>query len=111
MLENVATKEAFTKGAGQGSRNPVIFGALGAGIGALSGSATSAAAFASLGTMLGGAVDKYGPVGTKKILDGIVSMGKNPTVSKINNLNLPEDQKKYLIQQLNIAIRQQALKD
>jgi len=66
VLDLIRTKQAFTKGAMNGSRNVNLFGMLGGAIGTLSGHTIGGGA---AGAAIGSAVDKYGPAITKNILD------------------------------------------
>ncbi len=110
-LQNIATREAFNKSAQIGSRNVNLFTALATGAGLATGGLSGGAVGIPVGAAVGAAVDKFGPKMTQKLLDAVVKIGKNPSVQKINNLNLNPEMKDYLLRQLNVATRQAALKD
>ena len=76
---------AFQKGATNGSRN-VFFGSV---LGFLLHGPMGAAAGAGAGRV----ADQYGPALTKQVLDGAMSLSKNPTMSKLMSLSLPPDVK------------------
>lgn len=97
-MKDRGVQAAFQKGAYNGSRN-TLFGSIvgsvagwGLGGGAL-GVGTGAATGASWGRM----VDQWGPALTKKVLDGAIRVGKNPTLQTIAGLELPEPMKRSMV--------------
>ncbi len=110
MINAVAMKETFDKSFIRGSRNVNLWSSLGAaassafgnarsGVGASTGFVMGGPVGAAIGASLGAINDFYGPKITKKILDQVLSIKGMPTVTKINNLELPPDVKKDLIMQ------------
>lgn len=81
ILDLINIREAFEKGATNGSRNAHIFGAVlgGAGgtigglLGGVSGAAVAGSSGAALGNIIGGVVDKEGPAMVKSFLDKYIS--------------------------------------
>lgn len=88
---------AFTKGATNGSRNTMFGAVMGALAGYLFGGAVGAGAGVSAGVSAGRAVDQWGPAITKKILDGVIRLSKNPNIETIQALDLPEPIKKNMV--------------
>lgn len=100
-IDRIKTSEAFKKGARNGSRNVNLFGALGGLIGSTIGGGLGLGTVGgiSTGALIGGYVDDFGPVVTKKILDGVIKMGAAPTIKKIRDLNIPPEAKQRVIDQ------------
>lgn len=88
-MKDNSVKAAFQKGATNGSRNTVR--------GALLGFAVGGPAGAAAGGTAGGIVDQWGPVLTKRILDGVIKVSKSPTVEAIQSLQIPDSIKKNMI--------------
>lgn len=99
-IRDLQAKEAFSGGRAIGSRNTNLFAAIGAGIGTMVAGAPGAAVGGSSGAALGATIDKFGGAIAKKILDGVIKMGKNPSIQKINALDIPPEAKEYLTQSL-----------
>lgn len=104
-VADLANKRAFSSDATRGSRNVNMFAALGGTVGAGAGGmlgapATGAAVGAASGAALGATVDKYGPAMAKRILDGVIKMGENPSVLAIRRLNISDEAKNDLLRQL-----------
>lgn len=88
-MKDQNTLAQFQKGATNGSRNTLMGGLTGWLFGGENG--------AVIGGAAGRAVDQWGPAMTKKILDGAIRVSKNPAVSTIANLEIPEAAKKTMI--------------
>lgn len=104
-VNDLRNKKAFEAGATRGSRNTNLFAALGVPIGAGLGGMVGAPIVggtvgASAGAAIGASVDRYGPAMAKRILDGVIRMGENPSVQAIKALNIPDKAKNDLLRQL-----------
>lgn len=88
-MHDQSIQAAFQKGATNGSRN-TAFGAM---VGYFFGGVPGLAGGASAGRV----VDQWGPAMTKKVLDGMIRVSKNPTVESISNLSLPEPIKRNMV--------------
>lgn len=102
-IENRRLLDAFEKGNVQGSRNVNAWSFIlsSVGTGAV-GMVTGGPLGLTVGAMVGGAIDRFGPQMAKGILDGYLAISKNPTMQNINKLNLSPEAKQYLINQLSI---------
>ena len=120
-LEALRANEAFNKGFLQGSRNVNMWTVMGAaakdallGGKALTGAAlgmTISPSLAALGAAWGATVDLYGPQMARGILNGMMQIKGIPTVAKIRALNIPEDTKRMMIQDLARALRPATITD
>lgn len=88
-MKDQNTLAQFQKGATNGSRNTLM--------GAIAGWVFGGEHGAVIGGAVGRGVDQWGPTVTKKILDGAIKVSKNPAVSTIANLEIPEAAKKTMI--------------
>ena len=120
-LQALRANEAFNKGFLQGSRNVNMWTVLGAaakdallGGKALTGAAvgmTISPGLAAVGAAWGATVDLYGPQMARSILKGMMQIKGIPTVAKIRALDIPEDTKRLMIQDLARAMRPVVVKD
>jgi hypothetical protein len=120
-LEALRANEAFNKGFIQGSRNVNMWTVIGAsakqallGGKALAGAAagmTISPGLAAVGAAWGATVDLYGPQMARSILKGMMEIKGIPTVAKIRALDIPEDTKRLMIQDLARAMRPTTIKD
>lgn len=93
-LKDLRTKRAFSGQDTNGSRKVNLFTVLGSAAGGFIGNTVGLAGYgagggAAVGASVGALADKYGPAITKKILDGVIKMGKSPTLEKIKKLDIP----------------------
>lgn len=95
-MKDQSILDAFKKGATQGSRRTALGGIVGWFFGGAGG--------AAIGGQAGFAVDQYGPTMTKHILDGIIKVGKNPTIKTIGDLDLPDSIKHEFVMALGSRI-------
>lgn len=72
VLDLIAVRQAFEKGAGMGSRNVNLFGGAGTAIGGAIGGVSGASAGAIAGGVLGAAIDRKGPTLAARLLDKYV---------------------------------------
>lgn len=88
-MKDNAVRDAFKKGATNGSRNTVM--------GAVAGWLFGGAGGAAIGAGAGRTVDQWGPAVTKKILDGVIKVSKSPTLATIAALEIPDAAKKSMV--------------
>ena len=118
-LQALKAHEAFNKTFIRGSRNVngwTVVGLSAARLaakgaaGAIAGSQLSEDG-AAIGAVWGATVDMFGPRMARAILKGIMQVKGIPTVAKIRALDIPEDAKRILIQDLARALRPVVTKD
>lgn len=107
-IENMRFKEAFMQPRAQGSASTNVWGMMGGSAGLLLGGPMGAAAGGGTGTAIGKYMDHFGPEITKKVLDAVLFMKNNPSVQRIQALNLPDKVKAELIK--DFAVYQSAAK-
>ncbi len=100
-VKDLRTKNAFNGQDTNGSRKVNLFGAIFGAAGAvITHGLVGTGAGAAIGTTTGALADKYGPKVSKAILDGVIKLGKSPTLAKIQALQIPPAAKAYLAKEL-----------
>jgi hypothetical protein len=101
-IEDRRVLDSFEKGNTNGSRNVNLGAIMGHNIGLATAVATGVGSVIApgvgtfAGAVTGAVVDKYGPKMAKVILDQVIRIQGNPTLQKIQALNLPPDVKNNL---------------
>lgn len=98
-VDDLRVKDAFNSSRFNGSRNVNLFSIILGGVGAAVGGGIGGPVGAAAGAALGGTADLYGPKIAKTILDGVIKMGKNPSIQAIQRLNIPQEAKSQLLRQ------------
>jgi len=108
VMDDVATREKFFKGATTGSRNVNLFMGTLLGIGGAASSivtgalgATGAGILLTAGGAIGALVDKFGPRVAKGIIDGsvkLMNMKRQINRATIGQLKIPKESRDYLMQ-------------
>lgn len=104
-LDNRGILDSYSKSAMNGSRNTVYGSVTGAAIGAAFGGLTGAAALSSAGAAYGQLVDRFGPKMAKTVMDGLLSMKKNPSIPRIRALPIPSGIKDELEREFKVYLQ------